>query len=175
MLAWDGEQVVGTLRFYPKAIASLAEAGGLCLQQLHPAGSSEQLVERRFPLLEEIEDRTLVVNCLLTGSAAHEENRYRRRGLGSQLVRHLAEWARGRGWRSIEATTHEDLPVLYGITGSAGRRFWEKLGFELALTEVEPEFEQHPGLRRTMREQAAALGLDPESITNRYTMRLELA
>ncbi len=46
MLARDGDQVVGTLRFYPQAIAVMEEAGGLCLQQACPAGPSERLVEK---------------------------------------------------------------------------------------------------------------------------------
>ena len=117
MLAQEGPQVVGVLRFYPKVIAVLKEAGDLCLQQEHPAGPSKNLAEVRFPSLEEIGDRTLVVHCLMTGSPSQEQNPYQRRGLGSRLVRHLVEWAAGRGWRRIEATTYEDLPMRLKLSG----------------------------------------------------------
>jgi hypothetical protein len=174
MLARDGEQVVGTLRFYPKAIAEMPEAGMFCLQQDYPAGPSAALAEKPFPPLSELADRTLSVHCLMAGSPQQKDNPYRRKGLGSRLVRALIAWAQARGWTAIEATAYADLPIIYEITGQAGRRWWEKLGFRLAQTEIEPEFMREGEFLQTMQQQAAALGLDAEMIRNKYTMRIEL-
>jgi GNAT superfamily N-acetyltransferase len=146
----------------------------LCLQQAHPAGPSEDFAETPFPPMAEIQDRTLTVHCLMTGSPFQDENPYQRRGIGTRMVRRLVQWAKDRGWESIEASSFEDIPLLYEHTGNAGRSFWEKLGFRLVSTEPTPAFQQENEFARKARQQAAALGLDPEVTRNRYTMRIEL-
>ena len=175
MLAWDGERVVGFLRFYPKALSTMAEAGQMCLQQAFPAGPTERLVEQQWPSQEELADKSLSVHCLMTGSPSQEENPYQRKGLGTSLVHELVHWARDNGWERIETVAYEDLPVLYEITGSAGLTFWEKLGFEVVEKGVEPELQQESDLVHLLRRQAAELGLLPDDVANRYTMCLELA
>lgn len=175
MLARDGEQMVGSLRFYPKAIFSMEGAGiGLCLQQAFPAGPSERLAETAFPPLDEIEEKTLTVHCLMTGSPCQKENPYQRKGIGTRMVRELIRWAQKNGWRCIEATAYEDVDIIYANTGQGGKSFWEKLGFRLVNTEIEPAFEEENQFVKTMKEQAAAQGLNPEHIKNKYTMRLDL-
>ena len=173
ILAKDGDLVAGSLRFYPKWLFSMVDAG-LCLQQDFPAGPSEDLAEMRFVPLDEIEDKALTVHCMMTSSPFQDENPYQRKGLGGRMVRTLIDWARPRGWLAIEAAAYEDLDVLYANTGQAGKRFWQKLGFRLADTAVEPAFEADNDFTRKMREQAAAKGLDPAAIKSRYTMRLDL-
>ena len=174
MLARDAGRVVGMLRFYPKAIAALPEAGLLCLQQDFPNGPSEQLLETDFPPLADLADKTLAVHCLMAGSPSQQENPYQRKGIGTRLARELIRWAKERGWRGIEASAYEDLDFIYSFTGNAGRRFWEKLGFRLVETRVEPWFERQRDLLRQMQEEALAHGLDPAHVANEYTMRLEL-
>ena len=129
-LARDGDQVVGQLRFYPQAILSLEEAGELCLQQDFPAGCTERLVEKRFPPLEEIEDKTLVVHCMMTGSPHQRENPYQRKGIGTRLATALIAWAKEKGWEQIETGAFEDLPILYAFTGGAGERFLGEAGVQ---------------------------------------------
>ncbi len=175
ILARDGDQVVGHLRFYPRAILSMeAGAVGMCLQQGFPAGCSEQLVEKPFPPLREIADKTLVVHCMMTGSPQQHENPYQRKGIATRMAGALIAWAREQGWGQIEAGAFEDLPLLYAFTGAAGKSFWERLGFVLVATRVEPELGREGDLLRTLREQAAARGMDPEKVMNLYTMRLIL-
>jgi N-acetylglutamate synthase-like GNAT family acetyltransferase len=175
MLARDGDRVVGTLRFYPKAISEMPEAGQMCLQQIYPAGPSAELVEKPFLPLHEIADKTLSVHCLMVGSPQQKDNTYQRKGLGSRLVRELIAWAQAQGWEAIEATAYEDVPIIYEITGQAGRRWWERLGFHLVKTDIEPEFLRENEFVQVMRQQAAALGLDTAMIQNKYIMRIELA
>lgn len=49
ILAREGDQVVGQLRFYPKAVCGMAGAGGLCLQQDFPSGPADDLAGKDFP------------------------------------------------------------------------------------------------------------------------------
>ena len=83
ILARDGEKVVGQLRFYPKVVRDMHGHGYLCLQQDPPPGPSDEFADSDFPELAEIEDKTLSVNCLMTGSSQLAENPYQRKGLGN--------------------------------------------------------------------------------------------
>jgi hypothetical protein len=180
VLARDGDRVVGQLRFYPKAVFEMAaspDGPGLCLQQTAPNGPAEDFADRAFPPLEEMADRTLRVHCIMTGSPGQKENPYQRKGVGSRLVRALADWARERGWAALEVRTYADLPCLYAVTGAAGRTFWEKLGFRVVETGVESAFVEdgNEGFVRAVLKEAAALGMDADEATAKYTMRLDLA
>lgn len=175
MLARDGDQIVGSLRFYPKVLFSMEEVGeGLCLQQIFPAGPSEHLAEITLPSIDEIHDKTLMVHCLMTGSPFQKQNPYQRKGVGMRLVRELMRWAKENGWKAIEVETHEDIPFLYAHTGTAGKGFWEKLGFRVMETGIEPELQKEGEFTREVRRQAAALGFGPEAAETKYTMRIEL-
>ena len=173
MLARDGEQVVGFLRFYPKVLCSMEGAGEMCLQQAFPAGPSERFVETEFPPLDEIQDKTLTVHCMAVGSPHQNQNPYQRKGVGTRMVRELIRWAKEREWESIEAEAYQDIDILYAYTGNAGKSFWEKLGFGLVATASEPRLEEWK-LFGKVREQGAAQGIKPEDCANAYTMRLEL-
>ncbi|NPV07979.1 MAG: GNAT family N-acetyltransferase [Anaerolineae bacterium] len=173
MLARDGEEVVGFLRFYPKALFALDGAGHMCLQQAYPAGPSEVLVEQPFPTLADMGDRTLSVHCMMTGSPKQEHNPYQRKGIATRMVQSLVPWAQAQGWEAIEATAYEDLDLVYAITGQAGRRFWKRLGFRVTARD-RLCIEGYDEFVRTMREQADAAGLKPDDAQNQYTLRLEL-
>jgi RimJ/RimL family protein N-acetyltransferase len=167
-------QVVGHLRFYPKEIFFLNGTGNLCMQQEYPYGPARDLVKKAFPPLHQLMDRTLVVHCMMTGSPSQKENPYQRKGLASQMVRKLVDWASENGWQAIEATAYEDLPLIYEVTGQAGKSFWEKLGFCVAGTGIEPELTKEYDFTHLLREQATARGLPQERIKNKYTMHLDL-
>jgi GNAT superfamily N-acetyltransferase len=175
VVAMDGDAIVGMLRFYPKAICQNPKAGFLCLQQKFPEGPADDFTEVEFPAGSEIGDRTLAVHCMMTGDPSQKELPYQRKGIGTRMVRKLIEWAGQNGWTAIEATAFEDLPWLYAYTGAAGKTFWEKLDFKVAQVGEEPEFEKEHDFVKTLKEEAVAKGLDPASIKNKYTMRLELA
>lgn len=177
VIARDGDRIVGQLRFYPKAICNMTAAGpGLCLQQMFPNGPAEDLVEREFPPVDRLGDKTLFVHCLMTGSPQQDDNPYQRKGLGSRMVRALVQWARQRGWSAVEANAYADLPCLYAVTGQAGRAFWEKLGFAVVGSCIEPAFAEdaHQGFVRTLLQEAAERGIDAETAKTKYTMRLSL-
>ena len=137
ILARDGDQIVGCLRFYPKAVCDMEGAGGPCLQQDPPAGPVDDFADRDFPDPAQIEEKTLVVHCLMTGSPLQKENPYQRKGIATRMVRALIEWAKANGWDRIEADSFEDLPIIYEGTGSAGHTFWEKSGFRPRRPEID--------------------------------------
>jgi len=173
ILARDGGQIVGFLRFYPKILYSMKEAGTLCLQQDFLAGSSKCSVDQMFPPLEDIKEKTLKIHCLMTGSPFQEENPYQRKGIGIRMARELMGWAKENGWKSIEATANEDFELLYAHTGQAGKSFWEKLGFRLVKTESEPRFQGD--FLKKLHEQAVAQNLNPENAHKKYTMYIDLS
>lgn len=176
VVALDHEQVVGQLRFYPREVCALAGAGAefMCLQQRAPNGPPDDFVEAVFPPLSQLKDKTLFVHCLMTVSSQSPEHTYRRKGIGSQMVRVLIDWARTAGWQAIETVAYEDLDLLYGITGVAGRTFWDMLGFQVAEIGVEQGLAGENDFTRALREQARAVGLAQEAISHKYTMRLGL-
>ncbi len=173
IVARDGEEVVGTLRFYPKELCAFGESGaGFCLQQAPPAGPAEDLADRSWPERDRFRERTLFVHCLMIAAPGEEPGRYRRQGLGTRMARELIRWARAEGWEAIEATAYEEIPWLYANAGVAGRRFWEKLGFRVVHAGIEP------GMRgqvlEVIRASAVEAGLPADIAANRYAMRLEL-
>ncbi|MBN1518341.1 GNAT family N-acetyltransferase [Candidatus Sumerlaeota bacterium] len=133
IIARAGEQLIGQLRFYPKAVRELSGGDYLCLQQDFPFGPADDFAETGFPPFSQIKDKTLVVHCLMAGSVNQKGNPYQRKGIGSRMVKTLIEWARANGWERIEANAFEDIPIIYAITGSAGQSFWKKLALTLLI------------------------------------------
>ena len=174
IVARDGDQTVGQLRFYPRAVWDMEGAGGLCLQQDYPSGPADGFSENDFPTPTRLEDKTLVIHCLMTGSPQQKDNPYQRKGLGTRLVRTLIQWAKANGWDCLEATAFEDLPLIYEISGSAGHTFWEKLGFSPVERGPHPDLQGPNEFARTLEEQAKALGIPPKRARDRLIMRLAL-
>jgi hypothetical protein len=172
ILAKDDDLVVGTLRFYPKILFSDGSISGFCLQQEPPHGPSESSMAKELPPLEDIQNKTLKVHCMMTGSSKQKENPYRRKGIGTRMARELIRWAREKGWESIEATAYEEVEIMYTSFGAAGRSFWEKLGFDLVKTEIEHELRGK--FLETMQDQVVAMGLAAKDAQNKYTMRIDL-
>ncbi len=174
VLAREGPRVVGTLRFYPRAVWDAAGSTGFCLQQEFPCGPPADLARTPLPAPAELPDRTLAIHCLAVGRPGAADDPYRRRGLGTRMVDALVAWARPRGWRAIEADTYLDLPTLYAISGSAGRAFWEGVGFRAVRTGVQPELQGDGDFPRMLRAEAEARGIDPARVAEKFTMRREL-
>ena len=177
IVARDGDEIVGQLRFYPKVICDLEGAGGLCLQQDHPAGPAEDFADDDFSTPAQIEDKTLAVHCLMTGSPHRKENPYQRKGIGTRMVRALIQWAKANGWERIEADSFEDIPIIYEMTGSAGHTFWEKLGFRIVDRHPHPELQDRSKFAEfvsTLEEQSKAMGIAPERARDRLVMRLDV-
>ena len=173
IVARDGEKVVGQLRFYPKVVLAM-NGGWLCLQQDSPFGPADGFVDSDFPEPAAIEDKTLSVHCMMTGSSQQDENPYQRKGIGTRMVRTLIQWAGANDWEHIEADAFEEIPWIYEITGSAGYTFWEKLGFHIADRHPHPHLQGHDDFVQKLEEQAKAAGISPERARDRIIMRLDL-
>jgi RimJ/RimL family protein N-acetyltransferase len=174
IIARDGDRIVGQLRFYPKAVADMEGAGGLCLQQDYPSGPADDFAGNDLPAPARIEDKTLAVHCLMTGSPQQKENPYQRKGIGTRMVRTLIQWAKATGWDRIEVKAFEDLPIIYAITGSTGHTFWEKLGFSIADRYPHPDLQGQDPFVITLEEEARAVGIPPERARDQLVMCLGL-
>ncbi|MBN1765447.1 MAG: GNAT family N-acetyltransferase [Sedimentisphaerales bacterium] len=173
ILARDQDRIVGTLRFYPRAVCDM-EGDGLCLQQDNPSGPVDDCATHEFPTLEQIEDKTLVIHCLMIGSSQQKENPYQRKGIGSRMVKALIQWAANHEWHHIEVDAFEDLPIIYEITGSAGHTFWEKLGFSIIDRYPHPHLQEPGPFVQMLEEQARSVGVSPEQAKDKIVMRFNL-
>jgi GNAT superfamily N-acetyltransferase len=174
ILARADDRIVGQLRFYPRIIWDMDSAGGLCLLQNYPNGPADDFADTEFPPLEHIEDKTLAVHCLMTGSSQQEENPFQRKGFGTRMVRFLIQWAKANGWEYIAVDAFEDIPIIYEITGSAGLTFWQKLGFRIVDRHPHPHLQERSEFVVMLEEQAKSVGINPERAKDRLVMRLDL-
>jgi len=167
ILAWEQDKVVGLLRFVPKAVSRMEGGGEFCLLQPYPAGPKEDFPQGVFPSKETIKDRTLVVTCMQLLSDRQ------RRGVGRAMVERLKSWAREEGWQAIEATAYQDLPLVYEVTGNAGRNWWEGIGFQVIESLEEEAMKEYREFLQTLEIQAREKGIDPHEVTQKFIMRWE--
>ncbi len=175
ILARVGDRIVGQLRFYPKFVFNTQGTVGFCLLQDFPNGPADDFAEKDFPPLQNIEDKTLAIHCLMTGSSQQKVNPFQRKGIGTRMVRSLIQWAKDNGWEFIEVDAFEDIPIIYEITGSAGITFWRKLGFHMADRHPHPFLQERNEFVETLEEQAKSIGISPDRARDRLLMRLDLA
>jgi GNAT superfamily N-acetyltransferase len=138
ILAWEGEKVVGLLRFVPRVVSQMEGGGGF------------------------------LVTCMQLLSD------WQRKGVGRAMVEWLKSWAREEGWNAIEATAYQDLPLVYEITGNAGRSWWEGLGFQVRESLEEEVMKEYPDFLHTLETQAREEGMDPREVTQKFIMRWEI-
>jgi GNAT superfamily N-acetyltransferase len=175
IVARANDKVVGQLRFYPRIVWDMKDAGEMCLLQDYPNGPVDNFAKAEFPPLEELEDKTLAIHCFMTGSSQQEENPYQRKGIGTRMVKFLIEWAKTKGWECIEVDAFEDIPLIYEITGSAGITFWQKLGFRVVDRYPHPHLKGHDEFVMELVEQDEAVGVSPERAKDMIVMRIDMA
>jgi hypothetical protein len=175
ILASVDDRIVGQLRFYPRVVWEMQDAGEMCLQMDYPNGPVDDFIETEFPSIEQIEDKTLAVHCLMTGSPQQKDNPFQRKGIGTRMVRSLIQWAKANGWERIEVDAFEDIPMIYEMTGSTGLAFWQKLGFHMADRHPHPYLQDRNDFVVKLEEQAKSIGISPERAKDRIVMRLDLA
>jgi GNAT superfamily N-acetyltransferase len=116
ILAWQSHEIVGFLPFVPLGCGIRLPH---CFHYVDAGQAAE--VEAFVPIpTSEMPRRVLSTHCL---SVKHS---MRRKGLGSELVRYLAGWARANGWERIQGWAFEksDFGWIPDIV------FWEKCGFK---------------------------------------------
>ncbi len=189
IIARDGDEIIGMLRFYPKAVMSMDRAGFLCMQQDYPAGPDHDVINEQFPSFEEIEDKTLKVHCIMTSRpyagdtdadifGEHILNKHdagARKGIGLKLANALVAWAKEQGWKRLEVTTFADLDIFYGVTGGAGKGFWEKAGFRVEnIRPMSPDDWPDEKAQKLIDSQAKKAGISSEQAWSFYDMACEL-
>jgi GNAT superfamily N-acetyltransferase len=165
ILAWEGDNVVGLLRFVPKVVSQMEGGGGFCLLMPYPAGPTKAFPHKVLPSQESIEDRTLVVTCMQLLSDRQ------RQGVGRAMVERLKSWAREEGWDAVEATAYQDLPLVFEVTGNAGRQWWEELGFHVRESMEEEAMRGYDDFVHTLGIQARERAMDPQDVTQKFIMR----
>jgi len=178
MLAWEGGKVVGHLRFYPLVIAQL-------LVRADP--EKQHLVRWAGAMSFGADPVTLWVQCVMTcvpfvGSEEtvrggrhfpSMDKAGARKGRGLKLVRGLISWAREHGWKRIVKQTNADLDCMYGMSGGAGKAFWEKAGFKVVGTHFE-EYPNDDDWKATVESQAKAKGMSMREAWTLYHMACDL-
>ena len=173
MRAWDDKMIVGFLRFYPLAITQLvAKAGG---EKKQPAAFGSLNLEP--------DPEALRVQCVMTarpyvgacaeGKCVSMAESGARKGTGLKLARGLVAWAGENGWKRIVATARADLDCFYGITGQAGKTFWEKAGFRVIETTYD-EWPKDDDWKAGVERQAEAKGMSKEDAWTEFRMACEL-
>ncbi|MBM4046310.1 MAG: GNAT family N-acetyltransferase [Planctomycetes bacterium] len=77
---------------------------------------------------EDTSPGTLVHNCISMKVAPA----YRRKGIGSSLIRHSLRWGKEHGWRRFEVhLVTPDSPEHFAGEQKSCVTFWRKLGFEV--------------------------------------------
>lgn len=112
-VAWHEGKIVGYNNFFPRQIAREIRFYG-------------------WGTDEDISPTTLVHNCI----SMLRNNKFRRKGIGTNLMLHSLRWGKSHGWERMEV--HLVLPnVASGFANEqkSGQAFWEKLGFSVFRSE----------------------------------------
>jgi GNAT superfamily N-acetyltransferase len=174
ILAWEGQKVVGHLRFYPMEIARLfvPPEDDRSPKVLTWAGDPEE------------DEGTLWVQCVMTARpyigpepdgvtgrnwpAMTEAGA--RRGIGLKLVLGLVDWAQAHGWRRVVKVAHADIDCFYGQLGGGGKAFWEKAGFHVARAYYDRPAHWAPEFVALAESQGREKGMTPQQVWTWYRM-----
>ncbi len=136
--AWHDDQIVGIIRFFPSALMMRLGRHSPSLRDswFWPAVQADDPANTLFIQCIEMGAPTFQRGLLaMPDDSSKNATYFQRRGIGSALVRALIAWAAERGWARLQTGAGRDLEIVYGLAGTGGRTFWEKLGFH-AHTEL---------------------------------------
>jgi len=178
ILAWEGREVVGHLRFLPMRVARL-------IGQTEPC----PVLDAMKACEPEEDEGTLWVQCVMTSRPYASSERIvggkgpasrtmleagARRGRGLKLARALISWAREHGWKRIVKVAHCDLDCMYGVVGGGGKAFWEKAGFRVVRTYYDEAPKEMVDWRAAVESQARAKGISRQEAWTWYRMGYDL-
>jgi len=132
VLAWDGDGVIGKMRFTTREMwdAVLQAGGCICVDNERTAPALRTFTAEQLDRLLASESRTLYISCFNVG---HSDARYQGQGIATAMIEFLKHWARERGWRRLEAWSVPDVVPEAALGGQILRRSaWERRGFRVA-------------------------------------------
>jgi GNAT superfamily N-acetyltransferase len=174
LVAVEDGQIVGLVRFYPRALRELI--GQLCPQDEPYARRLAAADVASLPDPDDLRPRTLQIGCL---QVIPER---RGRGVGRALIRGTIAWARENNWDEIYAPAIQHILPLMSWSGQMSVTSLQKQGFEIVGQETddglqEAALSQQLGyhgdqVQQMWQEQYAHISAEEAAV--RYEMRLGL-
>jgi GNAT superfamily N-acetyltransferase len=174
VVAVDGEQIVGLLRFSPAVLGDAVPM--ICPQDEPHARRLAELDVSQLPAFDDLEPKAMRIDCLQVVES------HVGRGIGKALLRTAVDWCRDRGWESIQAKGLANVYPVMAWAGQMSFRTLERMGFEVVAHEVDPGIREGvvsqrlgyhgEDVKRMWDEQYADIS-DDQAAT-RYTLRLRL-
>jgi len=130
VMAVDDEQVIGKVRFSPDGLARVAPE---CVQQ--DAEALAAFDPDLLPAKATVLPGGLRIWCL----QVVDDARYRGKGIATEMMRQVIEWARIGGWERISAKAIPTIPPLLDWTGLFSVDAYQRLGFTRVGSEASPE------------------------------------
>jgi len=130
VIAVDGDQIVGKLRFSPMGPIDVEHQ---CVQQNPEAMAALDL--RSLAARESLRPKSLSIWCLQVVKDAS----YRRKGIGRAMVQETISWAQEEGWDEIRALACSHIGPLLDWTGMFSVDAYQELGFTCTGRSVHPE------------------------------------
>ena len=132
VLAVEDDLVVGTLRFYPSALDDLLQD----IQQEESVKAIAAFKLADLPPKESLSPKTLQIHCFQVaevGDAVRsgQESKYLRRGIGTNMLKALIDWARSEGWDEIRAKAIQHIRPLMSWINYLSVERYRALGFEI--------------------------------------------
>jgi GNAT superfamily N-acetyltransferase len=129
VVALDGEQIVGLLRFYPRALRE--QIGQLCPQDEPYARRLAAVDVASLPDRDDLQPLSLHIDCLQVIPE------YRGQGIGRTLIERTIAWARENGWHGLYASGVRHILPLMSWSGQMSAESLQKHGFEIVGQELD--------------------------------------
>lgn len=131
ILAWDGDGVIGKMRFTSKEMWDACRQADcwLCVVSDTMPKFIESLSDARMQALLDSPSRTLRMLCFNIG---HSDERYHGQGIAKAMVEYLKQWAGSHGWRHLVARACPDItPTMCRGPNAPRRSQLQRRGFRV--------------------------------------------
>ena len=131
ILAWDGNGVIGKMRFTTKEMWDACRQADcwLCVVSDTMPRFISSLSDTQRQALLDSPSRTLMITCVNIG---HSDERYHGQGISKAMFEYLRQWAPGHGWRRLMARACPDItPTMCRGPNAPRRGQLERRGFRV--------------------------------------------
>jgi len=144
VLAYDDENVVGLLRFYPKVVLDLLDDNAgfrldcVCIQQRK---SMKKIIDslEKFPSIDSSFNKTIEIECFQVVSHYHkgEAKDYGGMGISNNMLKELIEWAKLNDWDKIMARAINHITPLLLWAGMYSIKRYKNMGFRIVNEDID--------------------------------------